>query len=235
MGLNKKLGILLLILSFFLLFSGINTETSIITGNVFGDYFQSQHLWGHIVGLIFLIASIGLIAQNKGLEAIMIPTGPTEHAVLQRAKEGIKQYDADSSRLIVISGQFKDKGDKQEDFKNSKPIKIYKEMRKAGIPKGHFIFESDSYNTQQNIIKTLDKLKDENISGITVVTDKRHGRRFEMMFSKAKKKGIISKNLEINIDSNGIENSYGALKSRIAYVKDYLTFGRELSKYSKGD
>jgi uncharacterized SAM-binding protein YcdF (DUF218 family) len=231
MSLKKKLGILLLILSFFLLFSGINTGTSIITGNVFGDYFQTQHLWGHVMGLIFLIAGAGLIAQNKGLEAIMIPTGPTNYSVSQRAKEGARQYETDPSKLVVISGQFKEKGH-EDKFIGSKSMEIYKEMRKAGVPKDHFIIEHDSYNTQQNILRTLDKLKDEKIKGITVITDERHGKRFEMMFNKAKKKGIISKDLEINIDSNGIENSYGALKSGIAYVKDYLTFGRELSKYS---
>ena len=228
---KKLFAILLLILGIFLILFKFNFN---FTGNSISNYF-SGFLWMHILGFVFLIGGL-IFMVNKKLEAIVVPTGPSYEVDSQRANAGIKEYGEDQSRLVMISGEINEKEGKRN-FIGSQPMKIYKQMRKAGIPKNHFIFESKSHNTKENvkyICEKLEKLKEkEDIKELIINTDKGQAKRFKMLFDIAKKEGFAPQNLEIKTYSKGIERAYGPIKASLAYLKDYLTFGRELKEYKK--
>jgi len=97
---NKKMGVLILVISVILLSSGIGN----ITGNIVVEYFQGTFLFAHILGLVLFFVSILILAKKEGLEAVVVPTGPSYEADRQRAKGGVRKYQEDKSRLVVISG-----------------------------------------------------------------------------------------------------------------------------------
>jgi len=108
-------------------------------------------------------------------------------------------------------------------FMGSQPMKIYKEMRKEGVPKENFIFESKSHDTKENVKYTCEKLKEKNINEVTIVTDKPHAKRFKMLFNKAKKEGYAPKSLEVKTYSEGLDPSYGPIRANLHYIMDSLS------------
>lgn len=166
--------------------------------------------------------------DQKSLDVIVVPTGPSYEVDKQRAKAGIKKYNEDKSRLVIISGEIDKIG-----FIGSQPMKIYKQMRQEGVPRDNFILESKSHNTRENVLYVYDKIKDkrENIKKLIIVTDKPHAKRFVMLFNKAKKHKYIHENLKIDTYSEEIKNSYCLIKAQIAYLKDLITFDIYLKDY----
>jgi len=229
---NSKFGIALFVLSLVGLSFGVPT----MTGNVVNEYFIGKFFGFHLIGLIFFFVSLVIMGSQKSLDAIIVPTGPSYEADRERARAGIKEYDEDKSRLVIISGEI-DLRNGQRNFIGSQPMKIYEQMRQEGVPKNHFIFESKSHNTQENVLYTCEKIKEEekekgeNIKELIIVTDKPQARRFRMLFDKAKKQKYIPKNLEIKTYSEGIKSSYGPIKAQIAYLKDLFTFDKYMENH----
>ena len=211
---RKITGITFLIASLILLGIGIKG----ITGNIINNYLQGKFLFMHLIGFALLLVAIVILTSGKSLEGVIVPTGSSYEADKERARGGIKKYEEDKSRLVIISGTVD--GGK---FIGSQPMKIYKEMRKGGVPKENFIFESKSHNTRENVLYTCEKLKEKGIDEVIVVTDKPHAKRFEMLFNKAKKEGYAPKNLEVKTYSEGLKPSYGPIKAGLAYLKDLVS------------
>jgi len=210
---KKGLGLFLFFIS--IIFFALGFKVS-ITGNVVGGGILNSIPFFQIIGFVFLIGSF-LILTSKKLEGIVVPTGPSHEVGSQRASKGFEKYLENPDNLIFISGEFG-----QEKFMGSQPMKIYKQMRKAGVPRENFIFESKSRNTQENVLYLSDKIKEKGVNHITIVTDGPHAKRFKMLFDKAKNKGYAPKNLEVETFSEGIQNSYSPLKANLAYIKDYI-------------
>lgn len=226
---KKVFGFPLLGLSLFFLIWRIKFD---FTGNFINNYFSSGFMIIHILGILFLVGALGILVEGKGLEGVVVPTGPSYRADHQRALGGVKKYDENRSSLVIITGEMNN-SKSERSFIGSQPMRIYKEMRKSGVPRDHFVFESLSHNTQENVLYILEKLKEKKINEITVITDKPHAKRFEMMFNKSKKQGIAPENLEVKTYSENINNSYGLVKASLAYLKDYLTFDKEIKKYKE--
>jgi uncharacterized SAM-binding protein YcdF (DUF218 family) len=154
----------------------------------------------------------------KNLEALVVPTGPTYELGIQRAVAGAKEYlQKDSSGLVFISGSFEGKR-----FLGSQVDKIYRALRRGGVPKKDILIESSSTNTMENVLYACDEINNLGVEKVNVFTDSSHASRFLMLFERAKNEGYVSNNLIVDSFSDGIENSYGSLKSKIAYFKDWI-------------
>tara|TARA_Y100000310_G_scaffold160578_1_gene160342 strand:- start:144 stop:632 length:489 start_codon:yes stop_codon:yes gene_type:complete len=154
----------------------------------------------------------------ENLEALVVPTGPTYELGIQRAVAGAREYhQRNSFEVVFISGSFEG-----EKFLGSQVDKIYRTLRREGIPKEDILLESSSTNTMENVLYACEEINNLEIDKIGVVTDFYHADRFLMLFERAKNEGYVSTNLIVDSFSDGIENSYGLIKSKIAYFKDWI-------------
>ena len=189
-----------------------------ITGGVIGTNFSFSFV--SLIGLVFFMVGIFIFMTGEDLEAIVVPTGPSYEADRQRAKGGASEYHKHEklphhSDVVIISGEF-DKGR----FFGSQPDKIYRVLRRNGVPKKDIILENESGTTIENVLYTCDEINKRKIDEVTVVTDALHAERFKMLFKRAQKKGYASKDLEVHTYSEQIDPSYGWLKAKLAYLKD---------------
>lgn len=154
----------------------------------------------------------------ENLEALVVPTGPTYELGIQRAVAGAKEYlQKDSFGVVFISGSFEG-----EKFLGSQVDKIYRTLRRDGVPRKDILLESSSTNTMENVLYACDKINNLGIDNVHVFTDSLHASRFLMLFERAKNEGYVSKDLMVDSFSDGIEDSYGRIKSSIAYFKDWV-------------
>jgi uncharacterized SAM-binding protein YcdF (DUF218 family) len=136
MGLRKKLGVLLSLLGLIFFFSDINSGTGIITGNILGNYFQRAHLLEYLLGIIFLIAGLGLFIERKSLDYLIIPTGDNLDE-MKRSKRATEE----KANHYIIAGYDKIEGQK-----------IYRELRKKGVKLSEMILEKKSKDTLENVM-----------------------------------------------------------------------------------
>ncbi len=154
----------------------------------------------------------------ENLEALVVPTGPTYELGIQRAVAGAKEYlQKDSFGVVFISGSFEG-----ERFLGSQVDKIYRTLRKEGVPKKDILLESSSTNTMENVLYVCEEINNLGVERVNIFTDTLHASRFLMLFERAKNEGYVSNDLIVDSFSDGIENSYGSLKSKIAYFKDWV-------------
>ena len=127
----------------------------------------------------------------ENLEAIVVPTGPTYEIGIQRAVAGTKGYlHNDAFGIVFISGSFEGKR-----FLGSQVDKIYRTLRKGGVPKNDIFLESRSTNTMENVLYACDEINSLGVQKVHVFTDPHHASRFLMLFERAKDKGYVSNNL----------------------------------------
>jgi len=168
----------------------------------------------------------------KELEAIVIPTGPSYEIDQQRAEVGIRNYNEDPSRLVFISGAFNN-----GEFWGTQPLAIYKKLRKEKVSRENIFFESQSHNTQENVLFLSEKLKeigikeDGEINNIIIATDRTHGLRFQMMFNFLKDFGMLPYLFNSEISSHNLKPSYSPSKAALAYMKDLATFPINVISY----
>jgi hypothetical protein len=199
-GFKRKIGVFLLICSFIFLIWGINSN---LTGNLIREYFNNNFMLIHLLGLILLIFGIILFLERKSLDAVIIPTGGYEKNIkrTKRAKD-------EEAKYYLISGYI----DKNRSIKESQTADIYKELRKYGIKPSQMIIESRAKDSLDNVIYSLGKLKGLKIIGI--VSYPKHLKRYEYIINKAKKEGIVDKDIEIvkiPTEENLKEKVYGVL------------------------
>jgi len=187
-----------------------------ITGGVIG-YSDANFSFSSLTSLIFIGVAVFLFVVKEDLEAIVVPTGPSYEAGRQRAKGGAEEYSRHPNDVVIISGEF-DNGK----FIGSQPGKIYRILRKSGVPRRDIILENNSGNTIENVLYTCDEIKEKGINEVTVVSDRSHAARLKMLFGRAKKEGYAPKNLKVHTYSEGIKPSYGFIKSTIAKINNCL-------------
>ena len=185
---KNKVGLSFLILSFILLAAPYSIK---ITGSVISDNLQSNFLYSHVFGLTFFIISLLIFASRKSLDAIIIPTGPSKDVGVERADRAAKEYQERGSKILLISGG------SEEDLGNSQRYVIYKELRKYGIKPAEIRVEGQSRNTIENTLNSLKKLKSRGAHEIGIASNPSHLDRFQYIVNRAKKEGIVDKNVKI--------------------------------------
>ena len=182
---KKKIGLILLIISLSLfLFQSIN-----ITGNIIANSQISSSIRIILIILVF-VSSLILLASKTSLDAIVIPTDPSDEEDLERTERAIEEYRKKGADYFIISGQ----KNTNRKFKNSQRANIYKRLRQSGIKPKQMKVEGKSSNTMENLVYTLNLLEKENHPlKVGFVSYPGHLNRIEDFYNKAVKKGIISK------------------------------------------
>lgn len=199
-GLKRKIGIIVLIFSLVLLIWGVNFD---LTGNFVKEYFKGGFELVHIFGLMLFLVGMILFAQRTSLDAVIIPTGGNEKNI-QRAKKGAEE----KGKYYLISGYI----EKDKPIKESQTATIYTELRKYGVKPSEIKIENMAKDSLDNIIYSMNKLK--GLKKIGIVSYPEHLKRFEYIINKAKKEGIIDKDIEIveiPTEENMKEKMYGIL------------------------
>ncbi len=181
---KKIFGFLLLIVGIFMLFSGFDFN---FTGNLIQDYFSGGINFLQILGFVFLIGSVFLLVEKKGLDYLVIPTG-WEEPRINKAKEELNKHHFDK---VIITGHV----DKNE-FKDrwSHRQKIYRAMRKYGLDKEE-IKIVDGIDSEEDILDFGKFLK----KGDTVYFDTfpLHCREYKTLINKAIRDGVFPKGVKI--------------------------------------
>lgn len=173
------------------------------TGNFIREYFNNNFMLIHLLGLILLVFGIILFLERKSLDAVIIPTGGYEKNIkrTKRAKD-------EEAKYYLISGYI----NKNRPIKESQTADIYRELRRYGIKPSQMIIESRAKDSLDNVIYSLGKLK--GLKSIGIVSYPEHLKRFEYIINKAKKEGIVNKDIEIvkiPTKENLKEKVYGVL------------------------
>lgn len=220
-NLKNKLSVILLICA--LIFLMVEIKFS-LTGNVTSEYFGGKLFLIRIIGFVLLFISILMLTTNKSLDAVIIPTGDLYERNIRRAKKGVEK----SAKYYLITGYI----DKNKPVKESQIAEIYNELRKYGIKPSQMKIESESKDSLDNILYSLNKLK--GLKRIGIVSYPEHLKRFEYIINKGKKEGIINKEIEfveIPTEQNIKEKTYGILGN--IKEKYRLRNGVEKAKYNK--
>lgn len=168
---------------------------------------------------------------RRGLEVVLVPTGDDQKADMQRANKGARFYRYYSNRFILVSGSTDGKC-----FLSSQPGHIYKCMRKKGVPRSKFLFESKSRNTVENVIYSCKLMKEKGIEGVSVVSNPLHLLRFYLIFNKAKKDKYVDKDLRVRyvpVSESLIDLFKELCHESMSHIKYFLLRRRNLSSYLK--
>jgi len=203
---RSKIGIFILICSFIFLIFGFNFN---LTGSVIAEYFKEKYFIFRMAGFVSLFISILMLTERRDLDAIMldaiiIPIGNKYKRNIRRAKKGAEE----EAKYYVISGY----RDKNRPIKESQTADIYRELRKYGIKPSEIKIESESRDTLENAMNSLNKLK--GLKRIGIVSYPEHLKRFNYIINKAKKEGFIDEDIEIvNIptEETFMEKAYGVV------------------------
>ncbi len=187
---KNKFGLGLFILGISILI----TTNFTITGGVIDSNFQFSFY--QILGLLLIIGSFVLFVKKHSLDAIIIPTGGD---YLGRAKKAEKEKDKlKEEGYFVISGIVHDEKDPaKKRFLGSQSDKVYRDLRKHGILRSDIEIESESRNTIENIIYSLEKIKKKGGREIGIASYPGHLDRFEKILEKAKEEGIVDNHFNI--------------------------------------
>ncbi len=160
---------------------------------------------------------------GSGLEVIAVGTSPTKEIDNQRAIAGArKYYENNQNKKVIISGQMDYEGDwNMYKYGTTQSGKIYRALRKDGVPREKITIESKSKNTRGNVIYSYDLVKDENPEKIVFATDRLHGTRFRLIYWFEKFYNRAKNNIKTETYSEGIDKAYGLIKSIFAIVKDF--------------
>ena len=181
-NIKRRASIFLLICSF--IFLTFEFKLS-LTGNFINEYFSNNFVLPHLIGLILFIMGIIFFLQKTSLDAIIIPTGGDEKNI-KRTKRAAEE----KAKYYLISGYI----DKNEHIKNSQTAGIYRELRKYGIKPSEIKIENKAKDSLDNIIYSMNKLK--GMKRIGIVSYPEHLKKFEYIINKAKKEGVIDKEIE---------------------------------------
>lgn len=221
---RNKIGIFILVCSFIFLTFGFNFN---LTGSVIAEYFKEKYFIFRMVGFVSLFISILMMTERRSLDitildAIIVPTGNKNERNITRAQVGAKEKAA----YYVISGY----RDKNKPMKESQTADVYRELRKYGIKPPEMKIESESINTLENAIDSLNKLK--GLKRIGIVSYPQHLKRFNYIINKAKKEGLVDEDIEIvNIPTKEtfMEKAYGVLGN----IKERYRLRRGIEKAQK--
>jgi len=188
MKFRRKIGLFLMIISFFLLVTNFN-----ITGGVILE----QNLWKNIANIFLigtLVLSFIMLSERKTLDAIIIPTGSLEQDI-ERADRGLEERKRLSKKgYYLISGynQSELPGNERQVYH------IYKELRRKGVKPIQMGLEGKSHNTMENVVYSLKKMQErarkngyEQPIKVGAVSYPGHLKRIEDFEKQAIRKGLI--------------------------------------------
>lgn len=182
--LRKKIGFTLLVITFFLFLFSMNFK---LTGNVINDDPPIVSI-KNIFIILFLVASFIVLASSKGLDVLVIPTGPDRQENIERTDKAIEEYKKSGAKYFLISGKIAD----DRTLKNSRRADIYRRLRKAGIKPKQMKIEGKSANTIENILYTLNKLSEEDGPlKVGFISYPGHVRRMKDIYNKAVKENLV--------------------------------------------
>jgi len=189
---KKVFGLILLFLSIIILLGSFKI---FLTGAVIGTKMVGNLLI-QILGFVFLISSLLILSEKKGLEYLVIPTG-WEESRIKKAKEEIEKKNFDK---VIITGNAPGWAHRN---------KIYHAIRKYGIPKEkvEILLGKDS---EEDVLYLGNLLN----SGDKVYFDTfpAHHTNYKQLIKKAKNEKKFPKGIELKlskINQNGfMEKSY---------------------------
>ena len=177
----------------------LSKQITLFSGAVIGiSYFKESSSF--IFGVVFLFISLFLFIQRTSLDAIIIPTAPSKEIAKRRAERASRER---SNQMIYVISGGKEKGS----LKETQRYEIYKELRRHGIKPGEIVLEKKSKNTIENLMDSLELLKKKGARKIGISSNPSHLDRFETILHKAKKEGLVDKDVEIY--RLGTEESFG--------------------------
>ena len=199
-----------------------------ITGGIIGVK-QFNFSFVQILSLIFFMGFLLVFSSKKTLDVLIVPTGDGIQNP-KRAKKAIEEWDKDEIGKIMISGRVdKNSENKIKNLRNSERYSIYKTLREGKI-KPYEISISGGKDSVENILYSFDKIK--NVKSVGIISYPEHLKRFEYIFKKAKKEGIISKDtelMEIPTEQSLKEYFYG----KVANLREYWVLRNGIKNRSK--
>jgi len=163
-----------------------------------------------------------MVSKDSRLEAIIIPTGPSREVEMWRALTGVgafqkKDQTAGIDPYIIITGVYN-----SGKFLGSQTEYIQNHLIFNGVSRDHIEHESRSRNTRENVIYTGEMLQERDTSLASLATDYWHALRMRMLFGKAIKEGFAPEDLQLELFTSDIPNSYSVPKAWAAYLKDFV-------------
>tara|TARA_Y100000310_G_C20697277_1_gene826603 strand:+ start:2031 stop:2867 length:837 start_codon:yes stop_codon:yes gene_type:complete len=183
------------------------SASSTITGNVIMQNSLVDFSLFKIIGIIFLFVSMIIFVSRQTLDVIVIPTGAGEF----NAEEEMYSQDRDRAEKAVRrrnrlseEGYFVISGRKHEDkkIKRGQSVSIHNYLTRHGIKPENIITEGKSYDSLENVLYTLKKVKEKEGKKhgrttkpirIAFVSYSEHLKRFEDFEKEAIRKGLIEK------------------------------------------
>ncbi len=173
-----------------------------------------------LIGMVLLIVSVMLLTSRSGIEAIFIPTGNKEANVV-RAEEAVGKYNQTSENekpYLFISGKIS--RDALGKIKPDAEVReIYTILRQAGVKPSQMILESQSTDTLENFLYSLEKFREKGINEIRISTSPIHYARFKLFEREAKKQGLLDESFEMKPIYTK-QTLYDTLYGTAAYIKD---------------
>jgi hypothetical protein len=188
---NKVIGIIFLFLGIGMNILHLNKQ---ITGFVINEtMLYSAHFY---LGFLLILGGIILILTSRTyLDAIIVPTEASTSRIRNKARVASEAYKDRHARVIVASGgAMPYMGPK---YKHEAHV-VYEELRKAGILPGEIRVDGTSRDNLENILHSLKKLEGKGAKDIGIVSYPAHLDRFDKIINKAKKEGIISKEVHFH-------------------------------------
>lgn len=173
---------LILLFGVFSITGGIITEESDLISSVFS-----------FIGIILVIFSFVLFVSRHGLDALIIPTGPSHEEDIERTKRAYREHKEHGKDYFVISGEL---GDKK--LSESQRADIYRELRKHGVKPSQISIEGKSRNTVENMIYSLEKIKERGGREVGISSYPGHLDRFKDIFERARDEGIVDENFHLH-------------------------------------
>ena len=208
----------LVIAIIFLLFS----FTPTITGAAIGTLQSFSYL--HAIGFAFLLISILIFASKQTLDAIIIPTGPSFEIDKERTEKALEEYKREKGGVFMITGRI------DKPVKDSQVYKIYQHLRNSDIKPSQMIVEGKSRNTIENVLFSLEKLKEKSAKDVGISSNPSHLDRFEYIIQKAREEGIVNKNFRVHrleTPENLREKIYGFLANMKTRYELRLGFSKK--------
>jgi hypothetical protein len=212
---KKGLGVLFLGIGVSIILSSFKS----ITGNVVG--FSNTTAYLDVLGFVFFLAGLALLVSGKGLEAIMIPTGP-KVADKERTVAAMKDFYFGENippAYVIISGE--SKRDSQGSLSlNSQEYQILRNLNERfHIPKESIFVEGQSSDSLNNFMNSIREAQKKGINNLKIATDYSQYKRFKMFYEEAMNEGLINRDFKIeHLDSGHVRP--GFVYGLFAYLKE---------------
>lgn len=149
----------------------------------------------------------------------------------ERVMYALEDFFENPDEKILISGT---KGGKF--LLSSQPGKIYRSLRKEGIPRNRFILETESKTTAENAYLICKKLKDEDIGHLKVVSQPTQLWRFRRFFNMSQEAGFLDKDVEMEYLPTVKNSLYEPIQDFVygclAWISNFLKYPNA-EKYSE--